>query len=94
MTHRLALLLPVVAALGVVAGCADRSPTVELACWATQRWIDATPAERTEVWETVVEPAVSRLPDGNPVAQKVRDAAAHGPDGVGRLAGELQRYCD
>ncbi|MGI5128339.1 hypothetical protein ACQEVB_16125 [Pseudonocardia sp. CA-107938] len=91
MTSRLVLLL---AALGAVAGCSGRSPSVELACWATQRWIDATPAERAELWDTVVEPTVERLPTHHPIAQRIREAAAAGPDGLGPLVGELQRYCD
>jgi len=94
VTRGLALLLPVVAALGLVAGCGDRAPSVGLACWATQRWIDATPAERDQLWETVVRPAVERLPAGIPVAQKVRDAVAEGPAGAARLADKLQPYCD
>ena len=94
MTHRFALLLPVLAAAVLVTGCGERAPSVELACWSAQRWVDATPAERDQLWTTVVEPALERLPAGNPVVAKVRDAAAEGPAGVGRLAGTLQQYCD
>ncbi|MEJ3652493.1 hypothetical protein WEH80_05775 [Actinomycetes bacterium KLBMP 9759] len=87
-----------VGAVVVVSGCGKGGGSIgtEVVCAAAEEWLDASPADRSAVWGTVVEPVVDRLGDGGelgPLLDAVRRGAAGGPDAVGDAARTVHEYC-